>query len=284
DGTADATSQMSGSFSFGTSPGIGYDSENSQNNFLGLIDEVSVYNRGLVIGEIRYVFNAGSAGKCFSQSAPAIILPPTDQTVTLGNQANFAVVAAGSGVLTFQWRQNGTNLAGATNSTLMIANAQSTNAGAYTVVVANASGSTTSSSGRLTVNPALCTPAPAGLLGLWRGDGNAGDLVAGNDGTLNGQAAYGPGKVGQAFTFSQIGDGVSLNNAANFQLQSFSIEAWIKRGDLSKASLSGGAGSVFGYGTGGYTFGLLDAGQMFLSRVDDTAVNSTIQITDQNWH
>jgi hypothetical protein len=33
-------------------------------NFAGLIDEVSIYNRALSAAEIAAIFNAGSAGKC----------------------------------------------------------------------------------------------------------------------------------------------------------------------------------------------------------------------------
>lgn len=39
---------------------------------------------------------------------------------------------------------------------------------------------------------------PADLVAWWPGDGNANDIVGGNDGGLLGGSAYAPGKVGQA--------------------------------------------------------------------------------------
>ena len=61
------------------------------------------------------------------------------------------MVAGGSPTLRYQWRLNGVNLAGATNATFTITNAQATDAGAYSVRVANGLGSATSPDAILTV-------------------------------------------------------------------------------------------------------------------------------------
>src|SRR5581483_8617999 len=51
------------------------------------------------------------------------------------------------------------------------------------------------------------------------------------------------------------------------------------------ASQASGGGAIFGYGAGGYLFGVSDSGQLFLTRVTYTAVSSTgARITDTNWH
>jgi hypothetical protein len=84
--------------------------------------------------------------------APSITTPPTNQTVLAGQNATFTVVAVGTAPLSYQWRFNTTNnLAGATNASLTLTNAQSTNAGSYTVVVTNAYGSVTSAAATLAV-------------------------------------------------------------------------------------------------------------------------------------
>src|SRR5437763_6154968 len=44
--------------------------DNLANSFLGAIDEVAVFNRALSAGEIRAIYNAGSAGKCEVTTAP----------------------------------------------------------------------------------------------------------------------------------------------------------------------------------------------------------------------
>jgi hypothetical protein len=60
--------------------------------------------------------------------------------------------AAAAGV-TYQWRLNGTNIAGATNAMLTLTNVQSGQAGSYSVIVGNAFGSVTSSNAVLSVGP-----------------------------------------------------------------------------------------------------------------------------------
>ena len=42
-----------------------------------------------------------------------------------------------------------------------------------------------------------CIQPPAGLVSWWAGDGNANDIVGGNDGTLVNGATFAPGMVGQ---------------------------------------------------------------------------------------
>ena len=87
---------------------------------------------------------------------PVIVTPPAGQTVTAGGSATFSVVA-GNTVLSYQWRLNGENLAGATTSSLTVASAQGADAGSYTVVVANGAGPTVSSPAVLQVAPVIVT-------------------------------------------------------------------------------------------------------------------------------
>jgi hypothetical protein len=58
---------------------------------------------------------------------------------------------AGGNLLAFQWRFNGTNISGATNSSLTLNNVRLANAGNYSVVVSNLFASVTSSNALLTV-------------------------------------------------------------------------------------------------------------------------------------
>lgn len=71
-----------------------------------------------------------------------------------GGTANFSIAVAGPIPLTYQWRQNGLPLAGATNSVLSVTNLLPANAGLYSVVVSNALGFAVSSNATLTVQPA----------------------------------------------------------------------------------------------------------------------------------
>src|SRR6266481_664384 len=76
--------------------------------------------------------------------APAIYGQPLSQAVLPGSNATFVVSAAAS-PLTYQWRFNGGNVSGATNSAFTITNVQPANTGAYAVVISNSSGAITSS-------------------------------------------------------------------------------------------------------------------------------------------
>ncbi|MGA2243795.1 MAG: immunoglobulin domain-containing protein [Verrucomicrobiota bacterium] len=82
---------------------------------------------------------------------PVITAQPASSTVIPGQTATFAPAAAGTAPIGYLWQFNGTNLAGATNLVLTIANAQGTNAGPYQVVATNTYGSVTSSIAALTV-------------------------------------------------------------------------------------------------------------------------------------
>ena len=82
---------------------------------------------------------------------PTITVPPQNLTVTNGYPATFSVTATAD-PLTYQWYFNtNTLLAGQTNSSVTIASAITTDAGAYTVAVANPAGAVTSSPAILTV-------------------------------------------------------------------------------------------------------------------------------------
>lgn len=89
-------------------------------------------------------------------SFPAIVTPPTNQTVGLGSTVTFTVTAAGTATLGYQWQYNGTTLtdgttadgsiiSGSTGTALTITNAQTSDDGGYSVIVTNSLGSVTSS-------------------------------------------------------------------------------------------------------------------------------------------
>jgi pectate lyase len=134
-------------------------------------------------------------------SAPDITTEPQDQTIVIGQNASFSVLASGSVPLHYQWFFNtNTLLLNATNSSLTITNAQTTNAGGYSVIVTNHLGADTSVVARLTVN------APAtnsGLIGY-----------AGYNGTTTGGAG---------------GSTVTVSNGTDFATQVSSTGSKIVR-------------------------------------------------------
>jgi endonuclease/exonuclease/phosphatase family metal-dependent hydrolase len=93
-----------------------------------------------------------------SGQPPAIISQSQNQTVTNGTDVTFSVSASGTSPLGYQWQFSGTNLPGATSSNLALAGATFAQAGFYTAVVTNATGSTISGTIALSVWSAS-TPA-----------------------------------------------------------------------------------------------------------------------------
>jgi hypothetical protein len=69
---------------------------------------------------------------------------PFDTTVPPGGTAVFNVIANGTGPLSYQWRRNGQDIPGETNSMLMVLNVEPASAGSYSVVVMNVLGAVSS--------------------------------------------------------------------------------------------------------------------------------------------
>jgi hypothetical protein len=128
-----------------------------------------------------------------------------------------------------------------------------------------------------------CVPPPAGLVGWWRGEGDAKDSIGTNHGTLVNGVGFVAGEVGQAFNFTAISSGVALANSTNLQLQDFTLEVWIKRGSVTRSSWDiYGIAHVLGAAWGGYGMGLNDKGNIFLSKIGYSNVFSTNSVSDTN--
>lgn len=105
-----------------------------------------------------------------SATAPTAT-PPASQTAAVGNAATFTTTVTGTEPVTIQWRFNGADIAGATNTTYMISNVQAANAGNYTVKVSNVAGEFETPAAILTV-----ITVTADVTGQW--DFENGDLSA----------------------------------------------------------------------------------------------------------
>ncbi len=92
-------------------------------------------------------------------TAPSISNHPLGSTVNVGQSVQFAVTAAGSAPLSYQWQRNGQNIPLATSASFTLGNVQVADAGDYRVVVGNASGAVTSQVAKLVVNVPVVAPA-----------------------------------------------------------------------------------------------------------------------------
>ena len=95
--------------------------------------------------------------------APTIFSQPTNQTVVAGGNVTFAVGATGFAPLAYQWRRNGANLAGATNTSLFLSGVTVASTANYSVVVSNPGGTVVSSNATLTVVCPTITISPVTL-------------------------------------------------------------------------------------------------------------------------
>ena len=151
---------------------------------------------------------------------PEITAQPQANNVYADTNHTFSVTAEGK-YLKYQWKKNGLNLAGETNSTLFLTDANATqHDGNYSVVVSNDFGSVESTK----VSVFVANEVLDGLVGWWPLDGNASDFSGGqNHGTISGSPLWVTGKIGDAVRFNSVNQQISTNS--NFGTQN-SISIW----------------------------------------------------------
>lgn len=119
-----------------------------------------------------------------------------------------------------------------------------------------------------------CVPPPSGLVSWWPGDGNASDIVSGNNGALLNGATFGAAGVGYAFFLSkgdtnacvQVPSSPSLNPTG-----SFSLNAWIfpVADGIGHIIAKWGDAAQWSYERA-YSFHTLSGGALRFSISDDT--------------
>jgi hypothetical protein len=242
DGQSVATSTVPGNLARTTNAApVTIGASNSTGEFFkGIIDEVSIYGRLLSDSEIAGIYNAGASGKCWN-SVPAILTQPLSASVLQGTTVSLKVGAKGASPLSYQWVKDGAPVDGATNSTITFTNAQASQSGSYAVTITNILGSIVSSNATLTVTiPDVCTPAPAGIVSWWPGEGDPTDIVGSNNGVLMNAPGFGPAEVGQGFTFNGNGSFVQIADSPSLSFSSdLSIELWFKDGGLAPGQYGG---------------------------------------------
>lgn len=109
----------------------------------------------VVIGSVAAGSTAGDAWfddiKLEYFNPPTIVTQPESVSTNLGSNVTFTVVATNN-VEGYQWRFEGVNIPGATQSSYTRSNVQQDDAGAYSVVVINRAGTVTSANATLELN------------------------------------------------------------------------------------------------------------------------------------
>lgn len=129
-------------------------------------------------------------------AAPTITVHPVSKIVAPNAIATLSVTATGAG-LSYQWLKNGNALIGATTATLTMNNVLSTDTGAYSVVISNASGKVTSHVAQLEV-PVRPVVNPLNLADARVGENYSKQVTAANNPT--------------SFTISNLPLGLTYNS------------------------------------------------------------------------
>jgi hypothetical protein len=150
---------------------------------------------------------------------PSITTQPTLQSVAVGSNATFSVVATGTAPLAYQWCLNGATILGATNSVYVLNGAQVTNAGNYSVQVTNAAGSVLSAQAALTVlQPPVITSQPVDQY-LTLGSTATFSVVAAGSAPLSYQWFLNGSRIAGATSGTYTKSNVKTQNLGNYSVQ-----------------------------------------------------------------
>jgi hypothetical protein len=95
-------------------------------------------------------------------AATQITTAPVGKKVCEGTKETLTVTATGGGTMTYQWKKDGQDIAGATASSYEIASMDAASAGSYTVVATGACGSVSASANIVySTKPTVTLPTPA---------------------------------------------------------------------------------------------------------------------------
>ena len=211
----------------------------------GKLDDIGYWTRGLTAEEILAIYVAGNAGQPLTEAvvtsvtAPIIGTMPQSVTLQEGQAASFNAVASGTPPLSYQWQLNGSDIAGATNTSVTISNGLCLGtADSVWVIVCNAGGCTTSTPpATITVTALPSIPITTGLIGYWPFDETSGTIahdlsINGDNGVLQdyagGNSQWVAGEVGGALSFG----GLASSNwvlVANYPKPSVQLtaSAWV---------------------------------------------------------
>jgi hypothetical protein len=215
----------------------------------GYLDDVRVYNRVLTDADIQELYSQAPP------LPPTIVKQPRGGAFYAGETIQFSTVVDGTPPISYQWRKDGNNIGSETNDTFVILSAKPVDAGAYTVVVGNVGGNTTSSVVNITVQ--AVTSVTNGLAGYWKLDETTGSVAAdssgsGNNGTVYpGDAQWTNGVAAGALYFRGPGNGDDYVVAPTFPpaKATMTLSAWAfaeARPNRARVACGGSGGNGIG--------------------------------------
>ncbi|MCP9496209.1 MAG: hypothetical protein MSG64_17310 [Pyrinomonadaceae bacterium MAG19_C2-C3] len=134
-----------------------------------------------------------------------------------------------------------------------------------------------------------CTPPPTGLVAWYTGDGSAGDIIGGNDGTLQNGATFAQGKVAQAFSLDGIDDYVQAPASARLPVGNSprTVDLWFRTPSNFSASTNL-AFVQYGTPTDNNMFGLITSfnapGKLYFFGFNNDLAGTTTLQPDTFYH
>ena len=111
-----------------------------------------VFNNSLFFGDETALQASIDLSPPPADQSPLVLTDPVGQDLFIGDTLNLSVSAAGAEPLSYQWRQDGVNIEGATEPTFTINSVVAEDAGSYDNVVSNEFGSTTSAAAEVVLS------------------------------------------------------------------------------------------------------------------------------------
>ncbi len=229
------TSYGTNAFSFNIGGGGIFNDPNVNGDwFNGYIDEVAVFDKALSADTVATLYAKAYYG---TTTRPFVTRNPSSTTVAAGSTAILSASANGSLPLTYQWKKDGVNIAGATTAALSLPGVYFTDAGSYVLWVTNGVGFTNTVAATLTVMP---EPTFANLTNdlvlHLRFDGDYADSSGrANDASApGGEPPFLAGKIGQGVHVATTANAnylVISDNAGDLTFDentSFTVGFWLK--------------------------------------------------------
>ena len=163
-------------------------------------------------------------GSTVSLEAPGIGLQPQSLTNAVGTLATFSVTVTNGLPVAYQWRKDGTNIAGATTNSYTIASVQTNDAGSYLVVITNNYWSVTSAVATLTIGVLPTITAQPQSTTNFVGTSAMFIVVANGTGPLSyqwlrtGTNLFDGGNISGVTTTNLVLSNVQTNDAGNYSV------------------------------------------------------------------
>ncbi len=261
------------------------------------IDDLGVWNRILTPNEVAAIYAKGTRGVALNGSSISeFTAQPQGGSRYAGE--NFVMscsVADDRGAVSYQWQLGGSALPSATNSTLILTNLTTANAGTYTVVVTDPEGSITSAPAVLAVQTVTGITSGMGVYLNFNGNilAQGGTTNSGTAIGMAGQEVYTNGIIGSAANFNNDASdylvpsdwAVSLGNIEWIYAGNWSFSLWVN----TTSTLNGGLLGNKDWGSGA------NVGWIFSPKNNNVVLNyyaaggprrdlGTVSVLDGKWH